>query len=264
MNSAVPIWSTTPEQFAGDIGAAVSLDRSAWEQHGANFVKSEEEFGQAVLVAAGTIETSIGETEFGVLDYGAESTYLLAPATGVQNQQLTAVLIEALAKADVLSIGDVLDERSPYAAEESLAQRVAVLEHWAGEVVADATTTAVPVALDVEIPAHYSPSPDEPFYVVHSSHSRRQFHDMRYYSTANLERHIGTIKWFDSEKGLGAIEPRDGGKEVVLASDEIITAETPVIGKIVTFRYGLGPKRVEEDEKSSPLPSATDPVREKR
>lgn len=51
----------------------------------------------------------------------------------------------------------------------------------------------------------------------------------------------GTVKWFDSEKGFGFIEPDDGGKDLFVHHSET-KGYTLKEGDPVTFEVGQGKK----------------------
>ena len=56
----------------------------------------------------------------------------------------------------------------------------------------------------------------------------------------------GTVKWFNSEKGFGFIEPKDGGKDVFVHFRQInrngYERATLTEGQEVTFEIGEGQK----------------------
>lgn len=231
MSSMDLTWNAEPEKFTGDIGAAVNVSREGWERSGARFSEIDDELGGSAWIAAGSIDTPAGETEFGVLDYSAETTYLLAPATGEENRTLTTAIAEALVEAEVLSADDVLPEHSPFE-EEDLAQRVAVLEQLIGEAAAEAASTAIPVAVDVEVPERYPQAPPR------GTMPRVQIVG----SPMHLNRHVGTIKSLNRDKGFGVIRPEGGGREILLKFTNLSPKLKLLdIGKKVTFRYGIEP-----------------------
>jgi CspA family cold shock protein len=231
-----------PEEFAGDIAATMALGGEYWRDLDAPFASFDDGQGGTAELAAGTVEIPGGTVQFGVLDYGGGVTYLLAPATGAAKEKLADLALQGLAEAGALSLDDVMNEDNPYE-EPSLAERVSVLEQWAGEAMADAETSAVPVAVDVEVPADYpdvapeyapvgEPAEVEPFSV----------------------RHIGTIKLLDFGKGYGVISPDGGGKEIFVPVTSVKDKYRQALaeGAKVTFRYTIKAGAKEEGRRRNP------------
>ncbi|MEO0392009.1 MAG: cold-shock protein [Pseudomonadota bacterium] len=56
---------------------------------------------------------------------------------------------------------------------------------------------------------------------------------------------VGTVKWFNTQKGYGFIEPDDGGKDVFLHITAVETAgmSSPVEGQRLEFELQTDPKR---------------------
>jgi len=57
----------------------------------------------------------------------------------------------------------------------------------------------------------------------------------------------GTVKWFDTGKGIGFITPADGGKDVFFHHSEIKSTDgyaTLDKGQAVEFEVGQGPKGI--------------------
>lgn len=242
MSSTVrPTWDLEPEGFTGDIGAGLSVNRDAWSDLGAKFVEIDDELGGKAWIAAGKLDAPNGPLEFGVLDYGGDVTYVLIPATGTRNERLTALLIDAFVEAGVFSRDEVLDERSPFETESSLAQRVALLEQWAGETTTEAASTTMPVAVDV-IPCQWA----EPANVSLRKMTIGWLE--HFHSSGWPNRHIGTVKSFDPDKGLGFISPVEGGREVLLKLEMVVGGTSPGIGEMVMFRYSLEPRKPDEEE----------------
>lgn len=55
---------------------------------------------------------------------------------------------------------------------------------------------------------------------------------------------IGTVKWFDSEKGFGFITPDDGGKDLFVHHSEVKASGYASLneGQKVTYEIGEGQK----------------------
>jgi cold shock CspA family protein len=221
-------WMEDPEEFRGDISATVSVEGHHWREIGAQFSSVEDEQTGPVDLAAGTVEFPGGAVQFGLLDYGSDVTYLLTPVSGRAKEELATLALLALAEAGALSLDDVLEESNPYE-EPSLTERVTVLEQWAGEAIAEAESTAVPVAVDVEIPAEYPSVP--PGHIV----GRRLVS-----GESTRLRHVGTIKVFNAHRG-GLISPQGGGKEIFVHPASINNLNAIAAGAKVTFRYAIEP-----------------------
>jgi cold shock CspA family protein len=241
MSSRGPSWNLDAEKFTGDIGAALHASRDEWERFDAGFTEIDDELGGSAWIAAGSIDTAIGEIEFGVLDYGAETTYLLVPATGDEKRPLRTAIVEALVEAEIISSEKVLDERAPFADEDQdLARRVAALEQLMGETVAEAESTAIPVALDIETPARYprlSPMTRILRYVPVLN--RRRGGRGTWEEAYSHHRHFGTIESLNRDKGIGTIRPEGGGKKVMLKITDFHGREPVDVGKKITFKYGI-------------------------
>ncbi len=56
---------------------------------------------------------------------------------------------------------------------------------------------------------------------------------------------IGTVKWFNAQKGYGFIEPEDGGKDVFLHITAVERAgmNNPTEGQRLEFELQTDPKR---------------------
>jgi cold shock CspA family protein len=175
-----------PEKFKGQITATVAMDKEEWKARGALFATLDDGDGERVRLAAAMLDTKLGELEFGVLDYGEGTTYLLlADPALVEGPDPTSVLLKTLTERGLLAPELILDERSAHEAETSLAARVAVLERRL-------ETLGTP-----ENPPDPLPEP------------RRQ-------------RHTGVVKWLDKEKGYGFIRPDDGSEDVYFHHSAVI------------------------------------------
>lgn len=56
---------------------------------------------------------------------------------------------------------------------------------------------------------------------------------------------IGSVKWFDDDKGFGFITPRDGSKDLFVHHSDITGQDgrrTLSQGQVVQFEPGSGPK----------------------
>ena len=83
------------------------LNTDSWKNLGAKFTPFDDGGGEAPGLAVGTVQTVRGQQQFGILDYGEASTYLLIPATGAKAQTLSVVVISALVENKALAIADV-------------------------------------------------------------------------------------------------------------------------------------------------------------
>lgn len=221
-------WLRDPGQFRGDIAATIGIDGDHWREAGAHFLSVEDEQTGPVDIAAGIVEFPGGAVQFGLLDYGVGTTYLLTPASGPAKEELASLALLALAEAGALSLDEVLDERNPY--ETSLTERVAVLEQWAGEAVAEAESTAVPVAVEVEVSGSYPAAAPE----------ARMFRPMAS-GESLVTRHTGIVKDFDTQKG-GFISPEGGGKEIFVHPTSVSNLDRIAAGATVVFRYAIEPR----------------------
>jgi hypothetical protein len=101
-------WSSDPGDFRGEIGATLRLDRRRWEALGARFTPRDDGNGEAPGLVAGAVATPEGERRFAVLDYGADSTYLLVP-TVEDRQSQTGTVLAALRSREMIGEDDILD-----------------------------------------------------------------------------------------------------------------------------------------------------------
>lgn len=217
-------WLDDPQVFHGDISASMSLGRDHWRAVGAPFTQLEDDQTGPFEMAAGTVEFPGGAVEFGLLDFGSDVTYLLTPASGVAKEEMATLALVALAEIGVLSLDDVLDESNPYE-EPSLTERISALETWAGEAIAKVETSAVPVAVDLEMP-------------IEPTVNIQRYVQSRVGSVSPGIRHVGTLKAFDLGKG-GVIEPQGGGKEIFVPPSVGRNLQDLAAGAVVTFRYTI-------------------------
>jgi hypothetical protein len=219
-------WAGDPGEFRGDIGASTRIDGERWREGGAQFQERDDGQGESPMLAVGTVQTVVGDVEFGILDYGEGGTYLLAPTSGGALPILTAVIAEGLEKAGVISIAeDLEEEESPYQGEEEILERIAALEQFAGEYLAETKISMVPIATKIAVPGQVEelPAPGEV-----SSEPAGSF----------PADHIGTLKWL-RDKERAVISPEDGSAEVVVEGNlNMIVGKLPE-GTRVSYRYGI-------------------------
>jgi hypothetical protein len=121
-------WDTTAKMLGADPTATISLDRPAWERHGAIFTEVDDGDGETPGLATATVQGAGVPVRFGVLDYGGDSTYLLVPGIDPKRLSTTTSLLETLQAAGVLHIDrDLLDLATPKPSP-TLEDRVAQLE----------------------------------------------------------------------------------------------------------------------------------------
>ena len=121
---------TTAKMLHADPAATVSLNRSTWERPGAIFTEIDDgdDDGETPGLATATVQVAGVPVQFGVLDYGGSSTYLLVP--GVDSERLTTAtaLLEALQVAGALRIDRDLLDLANATPPPTLEDRVAHLE----------------------------------------------------------------------------------------------------------------------------------------
>jgi DNA-binding HxlR family transcriptional regulator len=112
-------WLSDPGEFAGEIGASLAISGERWQASGASFVRVADGSGERPRLAVASIETTEGETRFGVLDYGEDATYLLVPSFE-ERAALTASVLSALKAVGWLAEEDVIDDSQGFGAEANV------------------------------------------------------------------------------------------------------------------------------------------------
>ena len=119
MNDSKQItWLDGVGDFAGDFGASLAVSGDRWRELNAAFETIDDANGGDPGLAVGRIDTDMGELDFGVLDYGAEITYLLVPSVE-QREEMTAAVLTSLEQLGVISIADDVVDAGSGAARQA-------------------------------------------------------------------------------------------------------------------------------------------------
>ncbi len=227
-------WHASAKRLAAEPGATVAVDREAWEAAGAHFKPRDDHQGETPYLATGSAKTSSGSISFGVLDFGADVTYVLVPGTEETRPSIALRLLEVLEEVGALNIDDVVDFVDEPDRPGSLDERVGALESIVRQVLA---VPGVAASLGERVAAKVIPV--------------KRVEDRMPPTRRRGSR--GTVKWFSDEKGFGFITPDDGGKDLFVHHTGIEgrKSKTLVEGTKVVFSVEEGPKigvSIEEGE----------------
>jgi DNA-binding CsgD family transcriptional regulator len=126
--SDVITWIPGADHFDANPAATVALDRARWEALGATFTEVDDGDDENPGLALGWTVVDGVEVEFGVLDYGEDSTFLLVPGRDGPATDSVRSLIAAFARAGILDpVDHVLDVSGDGIARVTLEDRVAAL-----------------------------------------------------------------------------------------------------------------------------------------
>jgi hypothetical protein len=135
MNEAQAItWKDDPGEFRGDPGTAVAVDRSRWEELGAHFSEVDNGDGMLANVATGLAKNDDFEVEFGILDYGAPSTFVLVPVAADEAKELTEVVLAVMEMEGIITDDD-LPPNQDTAEPDSLEKRLEAVEYLSASAV---------------------------------------------------------------------------------------------------------------------------------
>ena len=139
-------WDTEAKMLGADPTATVSLDRSAWERHGAIFTEIDDGDGETPGLATATVQVAGIPVQFGVLDYDGEDTYLLVPGVDPERLSTARAVLETLQAAGALSIDKDLLDIATATPPPTLEDRVADLERRLAETQSEPTSRRRPRA----------------------------------------------------------------------------------------------------------------------
>jgi hypothetical protein len=105
MTTTSLMWHHGRETASGSVAATVAMDRVTWEAAGASFTQVDDGDGERPWLAVGTVELEDEPAQFGVLDYGDESTHLIVGGPYDERPNLTARIVD-----DLLAAGAIPDE----------------------------------------------------------------------------------------------------------------------------------------------------------
>jgi DNA-binding CsgD family transcriptional regulator len=138
-------WIPDADHFDANPAATVALDRARWEALGATFTEVDDGDDETPGLAVGWTAADGVEVEFGVLDYGEDSTFLLVPGRDGAAIDSVRSLIATFARAGILDPDNhVLDVSGDGIARVTLEERVAALERRMAEVAARNAPTTTP------------------------------------------------------------------------------------------------------------------------
>ena len=108
MGNASIAWDVSAARVAADPAATIALDRAAWERAGATFDEVDDRDGETPGLATATVLIGADHKRLAVLDYGADSTYLLIPGSGIERRSATKAVLDALEDAGILTVREHL------------------------------------------------------------------------------------------------------------------------------------------------------------
>lgn len=210
-------WQEQPDEFRGDIGATVALDAKRWTAAGAAFSAIDDGDGETVGLARAKIATRSGDIDFGILDYGEQSTFILVAADAQRMAQQVRVVLETLTNVGVLAPDEVLDESSP--SEESI----------------DIANAPEIVDADVSAPSVHPPT--ERKARKPRGRGRKQ---IRNYKIKRAKSLHGKIVSFDEATGFAVVRPADGSPEVAVHRSKIRATSKKKLKAGVRVNYKRG------------------------
>lgn len=131
---------TTAKMLHADPAATVSLNRSTWERPGAIVTEIDDDDGETPGLATVTVQVAGVPVQFGVLDYGGSSTYLLVPGVDPERLTTATALLETLQVAGALRIDrdllDLANATPPFTLEDRVAHLERALAQTQSELIA--------------------------------------------------------------------------------------------------------------------------------
>jgi hypothetical protein len=132
MKTAFLTWHPDKAAVSGSVAATVAMDRAAWEQAGATFTQVDDGDGECPWLAVGEVELDGEPTDFGILDYGEDTTHLIVGGPSEERSNLTAHIVDELLSAAVIPdeslVLEVIGLAQPASVDDKLDYVVDIME----------------------------------------------------------------------------------------------------------------------------------------